>query len=248
MHEAIRKTGLKTPFQAVCRSEEDVRAFWASLPVNPDSGRKQCVVKPCASMGGDSIYMCDLLDDAVSRVVNDVNGQFNALGQINDGALCEAYISGTEYAVDGVCRDGVFKVTAIWEYEKMAINQSVFVLQGMRLRSAKGLKEASLITYVESVLESVGHTQGAFHVECIVQSDGTPIIVEVSSGLHGGDGSWMPVAQQCIGYTQVEACLALYVRPDRFDALPKAPSTMYAEGSEIFFISIQQGAVHRYLL
>ena len=44
--------------------------------------------------------------------------QLNGLGQLNDGALCQEFLSGTEFVVDGVSRDGVYKITAIWEYDK----------------------------------------------------------------------------------------------------------------------------------
>ena len=41
---------------------------------------------------------------------NSINGHANGLGHMNDGALCQEFLSGTEFVIDGVSRDGVYKV------------------------------------------------------------------------------------------------------------------------------------------
>lgn len=47
--------------------------------------------------------------------------QLNGLGQRNDGALCQEFLRGTEFVIDGVSRDGVYKVVAIWQYDKRCV-------------------------------------------------------------------------------------------------------------------------------
>lgn len=44
--------------------------------------------------------------------------KLNGLGQLNDGALCQEFLRGSEFVIDGVSRDGVYKVVAIWQYDK----------------------------------------------------------------------------------------------------------------------------------
>jgi hypothetical protein len=39
-----------------------------------------------------------------------INGHANGLGHTNHGALCQEFLSGTEFVIDGVSRDGVYKV------------------------------------------------------------------------------------------------------------------------------------------
>ena len=39
-----------------------------------------------------------------------IHGHANGLGHENDGALCQEFLTGTEYVIDGVSRDGVYKV------------------------------------------------------------------------------------------------------------------------------------------
>jgi hypothetical protein len=68
-----------------------------------------------------------------------------------------------------------------------------------------------------------------------------PCLVEVGTRCHGGEATWAPVAQECIGYTQIEATLNCYLRPDRFEALPSSPQTLLKQGAEVFLVSHQSG-------
>ena len=69
-----------------------------------------------------------------------------------------------------------------------------------------------------------------------------PCLVEVGSRCHGGEGSWFPVAQECIGYTQVDVTLSCYLRPDRFDHIPLVPNPV-KNGKEVFLVSKQSGTL-----
>jgi hypothetical protein len=68
-----------------------------------------------------------------------------------------------------------------------------------------------------------------------------PCLVEVGSRCHGGEGTWLSVAQECIGYTQVSATLDCYLRPDRFDMIPDVPETLRKQGGEAFLVSTYSG-------
>mmetsp|Transcript_8797 Transcript_8797/g.13163 ORF Transcript_8797/g.13163 Transcript_8797/m.13163 type:complete len:979 (-) Transcript_8797:119-3055(-) len=239
MQNAVRDAGLRAVTQALCRSEEDVRLFWASLVAAAGGGEAKCVVKPNESAGTDSVYLCQSLVETLTAF-NSIHGQFNGLGQINDGALCQEYLLGTEFVIDGVSRDGVYKVTAVWEYDKRSANGANFVYFGMRLRSACGERERALVAYAEQVIQALHIVQGASHMEVIMTSTG-PCLVEVGSRCHGGEASWAVVAEECVGYTQIEATLNCYLRPDRFDALPPAPETLLKQGAEVFMVSRQRG-------
>eukprot|EP00604_Paraphysomonas_vestita_P003162 CAMPEP_0174821084 /NCGR_PEP_ID=MMETSP1107-20130205/5372_1 /TAXON_ID=36770 /ORGANISM="Paraphysomonas vestita, Strain GFlagA" /LENGTH=904 /DNA_ID=CAMNT_0016037753 /DNA_START=302 /DNA_END=3016 /DNA_ORIENTATION=+ len=233
MQNAIREKGVRAVAQQLCRSEQEVRTFFNSL-----SGGS-CVVKPNESAGTDSVFLCRTESEALSAF-HKIHGLFNGLGQINDGALCQEFLQGTEYVVDGVSRDGIYKVTAIWEYDKRNANGANFVYFGMRLRSAAGDKEKALINYANQVVRALGIAQGPTHMEIILTPTG-PCLVEVGTRCHGGEASWAPVAQECVGYTQIEATLNCYLRPDRFDALPSSPVTLLKQGAEVFLVSHQRG-------
>lgn len=113
MQERIGRpeAGLRSIKQALAKSPQDVIDFLDSL------NSPKCVVKPNMSAGSDSIFLCTSIDEALDAF-QCIDSETNGLGHVNEGALCQEYLEGTEYVVDGVSRDGVYKVTAIWEYDK----------------------------------------------------------------------------------------------------------------------------------
>lgn len=46
----------------------------------------------------------------------------------------------------------------------------------------------------------------------------------------------------CPGYTQLDATLNCYLRPDRFDTLPFEPQ-LHKQGSEVFLVSLVEGTL-----
>ena len=46
----------------------------------------------------------------MEKAFQKIHNHSNGLGHTNDGALCQEFLSGTEYVIDGVSRDGVYKV------------------------------------------------------------------------------------------------------------------------------------------
>ena len=89
MQEAIRAKGLRAIGQKLCRSEAEVTSFIRALPT------PIAVVKPNESAGSDHIYLCrgtGTVDSVVQEALvgfNAIHGQFNNLGQVNDGALVQ---------------------------------------------------------------------------------------------------------------------------------------------------------------
>ena len=234
MQEAVRRSGLRAVKQYLCRNEDDVIEFFQSLGVEA-----KCVIKPNMSAGSDCVFKCNNVNEAIAGF-QEINGQSNGLGQVNDGALCQEYLHGTEYVVDGVSRDGIYKVTAIWEYDKRSVNNANFVYYGMKLISPQSDRGRALIEYARGVNRAVGVVQGPSHMEVMYCADG-PCLVEVGSRCHGGEGTWLPVAQECIGYTQVSVTLDAYLRPDRYDLLPMEPQVLLHSGCEIFLVSTHNG-------
>jgi biotin carboxylase len=230
MQEAVRDYGARAVAQRLCRNEADVSSFVDSL----DS--PLCVIKPNESAGSDSIFKCRTKEEAIAAF-NHIHGHFNGLGQVNDGALVQEFLEGIEFVVDGVSRDGIYKVVGIWEYDKRSINDANFVYFGMHMRSGDGDREQSLIEYAEKVVKAVGICQGPSHMEIILTPTG-PCLVEVGSRCHGGEGSWLPIARECVGYTQLEVTLNAHLRPDSFDNIPKYP-TLKKFGTEAFMVTLK---------
>jgi biotin carboxylase len=50
------------------------------------------------------------------------------------------------------------------------------------------------------------------------------VLIEVNCRLHGGEGTWAPMAEECLGYSMVSAMLDAYLDPGAFAALPSRPA------------------------
>lgn len=246
MQETVKAAGVRSIAQQLCLNIREVEDFYNSLTALRTAASTctgtACVVKPNMSAGSDSVYLCNSLEECRSAFEL-INGHSNGLGHLNEGALCQEFLFGTEYVIDGVSRDGVYKVLAIWEYDKRTVNNANFVYFGMRLKSAEGDVEQSLIAYAAHVVAALGILHGPSHMEVKYDPVRGPCLVEVGARCQGGEGSWLPVAQECIGYTQLEATLNCYLRPDQFDNLPPAPYKLLKQGCEAFLVSYSSGTI-----
>ncbi len=213
----------------------------------------KCIVKPNESAGTDHVFLCSTLAEAVAAF-HVISNQINGLGHINKGALAQEYLVGSEYVIDGVSRDGVYKIVAVWKYDKREVNGANFVYFGMTLCDCDTPEVRNMIEYARKVVAALKIYQGPTHMEVIchtaIRTDeaGDEVLthdaclVEIGSRCHGGEGSWIPVAQECIGYTQLEVALNCYLRPDQFDALPAQP-VLKSHGTEAFLVSYLEGTL-----
>ena len=95
---------------------------------------------------------------------------------------------------------------------------------------------------VWQVVKALGIVHGPSHMEIMYNEATGPCLVEVGSRCHGGEGTWVPVADECLGYSQLDATLNAYLRPDRFDALPAEPQPAKF-GCEAFLVAYRKGLV-----
>jgi biotin carboxylase len=243
MQEIIRKNGSRAIHQSLCFTEGEVKSYLQELKGNSNAPGFKCIVKPNESSGSDCIYVCRTEEDAI-RAFHSIHGQFNGLGKINHGALCQEYLDGKEYAIDGISRDGIYKILAIWEYDKRSVNNANFVHFGMKLRDSSDHDIRPILEYAHKVVNSLKITQGPSHMEVIYDSSakGSPCLVEIATRCHGGEGTWTAVVNECIGYNQIDATLSCYVRPDNFDNLPLEPHLL-KNGCELFLVSYETGTI-----
>jgi hypothetical protein len=95
---------------------------------------------------------CCTSEEEVKKGFDKINGAINGLGVVNEGVLIQEFLEGTEYVVDTVSRDGVSKVTAIWEYDKRHVNDQFNVYFGMKVSAASC--ERSEVRAQPAVLEA----------------------------------------------------------------------------------------------
>lgn len=116
------------------------------------------------------------------------------------------------------------RCVAVWKYDKRLCNGSPVVYFGLRLLaidSEPGIH--AMVQYIFGVLDALGIRNGAVHSEVKTEERG-PVLIEANCRLHGGEGTWAPMAEACLGYSQVSAMIDSYLDPLAFAALPPFPT------------------------
>lgn len=231
MGEKVRAAGIRAVKQANCSTLEDMHKFRDQLRIDlrvPLDVPLKVVVKPAQSAGTDDVFLCADAEEA-ETAFNRILGKINGLGLLNTHVLVQEFLTGIEYVVDKVSRDGLHKLVCIWEYDKRVINDANFVYFGMKLCPSDTKKARILVEYADRVLDALDITQGPSHMEVKLRSyidehgeeQFDPCLVEVGARCHGGEGTWIPVAIECIGYTVVNVTLDAWLDGKFFDSLPK---------------------------
>merc|ERR1719201_1397937 len=90
---------------------------------------------------------------------------------------------------------------------------------------------AEMVRYVFGVLDALGIRNGAIHSEVKIEERG-PVLIEANCRLHGGEGTWAPMAVACCGYSAVSAMVDSFLDPLAFAALPTVPTNFVAHAKE----------------
>ena len=170
MQDVIREAEIRAIQQKLAHNVEEVRKFYNGLGESA-----KCVVKPNMSAANESVVLCSSLKEAIDAF-RLITGKRDLFGNANQGVLCQEFLEGSEYVVDGVSRDGEFKVVAIWEYEKGRYNGGSFVYFGMKLVDPNSKVAISVMRYAASVVSALSIKYGPSHMEIIV--DSSPCLVE----------------------------------------------------------------------
>lgn len=232
MGETVRSAGVRAVKQASCRTVEEVVAFLRTLRTDAEKNEElvRCVVKPVQSAGTDDVFLCERESEALAAFAR-ILGTVNGIGLLNEAVLVQEFLVGKEYVIDKVSRDGVHKIVAVWEYDKRKVNGANFVYFGNRLiRPASDPEMVRVLSaYADQVLDAVGIVNGPSHMEVMLKTtlraDGSreldPCLVEVGARCQGGEGTWLPVALECVGYTQVNVTLDAYLDGMLFNSIEK---------------------------
>ena len=226
--EALRTAGLNACGQMLANSMEEVEQV---LRERPKTNPFKAVVKPVEGAGSDGVFICDS-PEAVRKAFTALEGTKNVLGLTNYAVLLQEYLRGDEYVVDTVSRSGVHKCVAIWKYDKRMFNGSPVVYFGIRLMSVDDEPQLrAMVEYTFKVLDALGIRNGSVHSELKTEERG-PVLIEANCRLHGGEGTWAPMVETCLGYSQVSAMIDAYLDPPAFAAIPAYPDNFKAFATE----------------
>jgi biotin carboxylase len=243
MGERVRESGLRAVKQM-----KGSAAVWDKIEQFLDHEAPspfKMVVKPLDSCGSDGVYLCTSKEET-KAACDAIVGHCNATGSFNAEVLIQEYLSGTEYVVDTVSRDGDHKVVAVWEYDKRPVNGAPFVYFGMRLLDPQCPVSQQLVSYMcaqGGVLDALGFINGPGHAEVKLEADG-PCLVEVGARCHGWSGTWMSLVSECLGlHNQVDATLDAYLDGEAFSKIPKVPVALKKEGVCTMLVSRREGTI-----
>ena len=76
------------------------------------------------------------------------------------------------------------------------------------------------------MITALGILNGPTHGE-VKWFQGEPVLVEVGARCHGGEGSWIEVANRVFGYNQATVTIDAYLNAKTFDLIPSVVSSMY---------------------
>jgi len=121
MGEKVRDAGLRAAKQVETDTWEELKAFAEDIFGKEEDGGMeniQLVVKPLRSAGTENVAFVSSLEEA-KIAFNVILGDQNLFGETNDKVLVQEFLSGKEYVVDCVSKDGMHKCVAIWVYDKV---------------------------------------------------------------------------------------------------------------------------------
>jgi len=129
-------------------------------------------------------------------------------------ALVEEYVDGTEYAVQGVVREGVLKLSSVIEYLKVPIEGFATTYQAEWTIRPDSLEAQMLMEYVKHANPALGMKNGAFHWEIkISKRKGGAVGIELNPRPIGS--GWGELLAECVGYDDVDLAIeAAFFEPE----------------------------------
>lgn len=198
------------------------------------------VIKPLKSAGSDGVHICHGKQQAYSAF-NELIGTKDIYNERNDSILCQEFLQGTEYVVNGVACSGHYFITELWRSEKKIINgYPIYDTQYLSYSKDEHFKE--LKDYTCQVATALGIQNGAIHAEIMLTKRG-PILIEVGARIAGSADPF--VIHECIGHSQVSKLVEACLNPQQFISTLNLEFDRkdYFYAAYVFFIATKSGRV-----
>ncbi|HDL8052697.1 TPA: ATP-grasp domain-containing protein [Yersinia enterocolitica] len=201
-----------------------------------DNPFDEYVIKPISSFGTDGVFFCSNISE-VEHAFSALTNTLDYSGSRNAQLLIEQKIEGTEYVVDAVSSNGEHYVVNIFRYVKQEIN-GVPIYHQMITEPMD--EHATLISYVKSVLTSLGVRNGTSHNE-IIMSDTGPVLVETGARMHGGLGPRL--VEECNSHSLIDLSLMARISPNDFADITLTKPVLRRYAAEYFLSSPKSGTL-----
>ncbi|MEU4565203.1 ATP-grasp domain-containing protein [Micromonospora sp. NPDC023956] len=233
----VRTAGLPTARQLLVTDAEELADWHRELGT-------RVVVKPVRSAGNDGVTFCDTPAESTAAY-RAVAGARNIFSLPNEAVVAQEYLTGTEYVVNTVSRDGRHRTTDVWRYTKISANGVRDRISGAVLVAPTAPERDTLVRYAAAVLDALDVRHGPAHHEIMLTADG-PRLVEVGVRLCGADTAAQ--ALLALGESQVERTVQAYLDPAGFLAAVDTPQQLRRHVAMAFLTSPVTGILRGYPL
>jgi biotin carboxylase len=168
MRTAVAGVGMAQPEFSLCRTADDVKR-------HVDRYGLPAVMKPVDGQSSRGV--------SVSRTQTELAERFSAAQVASPAGLviCETFLAGTEYTVEGIVVNGAHHVLAISEKEHLHHNACVAGTLMFRHANADPVRRR-IATYVTRLIEALGLPFGLTHTEVMVDGDQIHLVETAARG------------------------------------------------------------------
>lgn len=192
MQEQLARRGVASIKQRLIADCDELQRWLAS------HDRWPVVLKPVQSAGTDGVFICHDLAQAL-QAFDAILAKHDLFGSHNREVLCQEFLAGEEFVVNGIACQGEYFFTELWQSKKQQRNCfPVYETQYLHYRNDVGFDV--LTDYTTQVCQALGIENGAFHAEVMMTPSG-PVLIEVGARVAGGADPY--IIEECLGHSQI---------------------------------------------
>lgn len=182
----------------------------------------EAVVKPKNGAGSVGVHLCHSREEIIKSVEEGFS-TCDLFGNVLDGLLVQELLTGTEYIVNTISRDGMHYISDVWRYDKIPISGGAEgnAYNYMRLVTKLNAEEYGLCKYALDVVEALDIKYGPTHGEYMLTSHG-PILIEMGARPMG-TGFTASYMDQVLGHHITDISLDAYLEPEKFEKKKNEP-------------------------
>ncbi|MDE1485748.1 ATP-grasp domain-containing protein [Xenorhabdus bovienii] len=169
------------------------------------------VLKPVQSAGTDGVFICHDIQQA-EQAFAAIKSKNDLFGNQNHEVLCQEFLEGEEFVVNGIACQGQYLFTDLWQSKKKQHkNFPVYETQYLYYQNDENFD--TLTGYTIQVCQALGIENGAFHAEVMMTPRG-PVLIEIGARVAGGADPY--IIEKCLGHSQISKLVQAVLYPVRF--------------------------------
>jgi dapdiamide synthase len=234
MQERLRERGLRCIAHAKVEGEATLDAWLAAHSQWP------VVLKPLESAATQGVAVCNSREEAHAALRSILTGR-DFFGNANEAAVCQEFLVGHEYVINGVACRGHYFFTEGWRSDK--VENAGSPVYGTQYLFYYGDDEFETISeYAADACRALGITNGAFHAEVMLTADG-PVLIEMGARVAGSADPYF--IETCLGHSQVSLLTLAALQPEEYLRLvqTKPVAEGFKRAAYVFLIATSDALV-----